>query len=542
MKRKILLITIIFSIIALMVVIPNVVFAEDMMSEEFKKLLNEDGKLVFNSIKPKNEDEWIGLFEPVYYQMSSTGIINAEQFNEDFTSCIINLGVENEGQIITESHRVEVVYEYNEKIKKVADELSKKLPKDNECFEVRDMELVNYWVNGINPDGTDNFDDYSGELKAYTDYKNFSVVVDVRKGRDDNYLTMRGGFGHLKFNDTTYYIDTDLEVRANHIIYVPDETESTKEALVEAAQKRVDEYIGEGKVKIVLDDIIASEFYKEYIEGIVEDYNNTINYYQNELEIEKLKSDPDEKMIEIYEKEIEFFKNEKEIEVQLYKFLLKAEGNYTFKALVGENEYSFIVIKDTSKMVVPKYKTSDLITNVEISSESSIIPLDTNIEAEKLISGTDFERIIKVLNTKQFEMFDLNLYSDSMGKYITKLDDGTFEVKIPVPDNFKDKELSVYYVDSNDEPTEFKVEVENGYAVFTTNHFSIYTLVAEEKTSTDKNIDKDTHKQPSVQNQEPIDKDEKDDTPQTGGMDILSYVFVLAIAILGVGILALKRK
>ena len=46
-------------------------------------------------------------------------------------------------------------------------------------------------------------------------------------------------------------------------------------------------------------------------------------------------------------------------------------------------------------------------------------------------------------------MFDLNLYSDSLGKYITKLDDGKFEVRIPVPDNFKGKNLTVYYVDEN---------------------------------------------------------------------------------------------
>ena len=263
MKRKSLLFIVILFIISLMIAIPNIVLAEDTMSEEFKKLLNEDGKLVFKSIKPSDEYEWIGLFEPVYAPMIQGGI-NAEQFNEDFTSCVVNLDKINEDGSVTikESHRVEILYNYDENIKKVADELAKKLPKDKECFEVKDMELVNYWLNGINPDGTDNFDDYSGELKSYAGYKNFSVDIDVRKGMDDGYLTMRGGFGHLKYNDTTYYIDTDLEVRANHIIYVPDETESTKEALVEAVQKRVDDYVGEGKIRISLDNIIASEFYQ----------------------------------------------------------------------------------------------------------------------------------------------------------------------------------------------------------------------------------------------------------------------------------------
>ena len=34
----------------------------------------------------------------------------------------------------------------------------------------------------------------------------------------------------------------------------------------------------------------------------------------------------------------------------------------------------------------------------------------------------------------------------------------------------------VYYVGSNNEPEVYEVNVEDGYAIFNTNHFSIYTL------------------------------------------------------------------
>ena len=44
----------------------------------------------------------------------------------------------------------------------------------------------------------------------------------------------------------------------------------------------------------------------------------------------------------------------------------------------------------------------------------------------------------------------------------------------------------VYYVDENNNKEEYEVTIENGYAVFNTNHFSIYTLA--EKPITDNEV------------------------------------------------------
>ena len=64
--------------------------------------------------------------------------------------------------------------------------------------------------------------------------------------------------------------------------------------------------------------------------------------------------------------------------------------------------------------------------------------------------------------------------------FVSKLEDGKFEVRIPVPDNLKGKELVAYYTSSDGKTEEYKVEVKDGYAIFKTNHFSVYTL-AENK-------------------------------------------------------------
>ncbi len=63
-------------------------------------------------------------------------------------------------------------------------------------------------------------------------------------------------------------------------------------------------------------------------------------------------------------------------------------------------------------------------------------------------------------------------------KYITELDNGEFEVNIPIPEKFEGKDLNVYYVDAQGVVTTHVVTPKDGYASFITTHFSVYTLVA----------------------------------------------------------------
>lgn len=146
----------------------------------------------------------------------------------------------------------------------------------------------------------------------------------------------------------------------------------------------------------------------------------------------------------------------------------------------------FLVIKDSSKIVKDDLEviTKDAKSGVTITvtGKENVIPLDTLIEVSKLTSGEEYEKVVKalekVVNKDNMEMFDLKLFSKSASNYITKLKDGTFEVKLPISDEFKGKNLIVYYVDENNEVREYKVVVKDGYAVFNTDHFSVYTLAA----------------------------------------------------------------
>lgn len=60
-------------------------------------------------------------------------------------------------------------------------------------------------------------------------------------------------------------------------------------------------------------------------------------------------------------------------------------------------KHIIMMISHSTKMVNPISKTSDVITEIE-TIISSTLPLDTTIQANKLTSGTEYERILEILN------------------------------------------------------------------------------------------------------------------------------------------------
>ena len=76
-----------------------------------------------------------------------------------------------------------------------------------------------------------------------------------------------------------------------------------------------------------------------------------------------------------------------------------------------------------------------------------------------------------------------------MTKANKELEDGSFEVRIPLSEKLKGKDLVAYYVDDNGNKEEHEVTIKDGYAVFNTNHFSTYTLAEKPAEKPDKTPD-----------------------------------------------------
>lgn len=425
-------------------------------SDNFKNKLklNTDGKLVVNSVKPTDNSEFAALYD----MCIRIDGVELGYIAPDFTSCDLTVND------TYETHTVDIVYNYDKQIQEKLQGFVDDFPDDLQFFKVQDMELINYWVNlskEQQEDINDTFPGYSGEFKKYL--KNYNVKFEVVAGLgwEPILLTERVGRSLFKYNDIVYCIKNELGTRGKHIIYVPDNTGNSKEELMAAAQKRIDDYLGsEGKVTIsyagTVLDICLRNYYDIYQRET--DDNMTFEEYKNSPFC------PDD------------------IDVEMETGLDCAENADCFVTTINGQKHYFLIEKNSANMITPTYATADMATDVTISSTDTSIPLDTSIMAEKITGGSEYDKIIKIIDVTNSETFDLKLYSETLEKYITKSNDGKFEVKIPISKELEGKKLVVYYVDENDKVTEHEVTVKDGYAIFTTDHFSIYTLAEAKAT------------------------------------------------------------
>lgn len=173
------------------------------------------------------------------------------------------------------------------------------------------------------------------------------------------------------------------------------------------------------------------------------------------------------------------------------------DGNYYVFTINNTKVKFFIQKKDLSTVENPVYNGKDIITNISISSDSSIIPLDTSLKVQEINSGEYYDKVLNLLETSNFKIFDIKLFSNNKNSYISKLDNGEFIVKIPVPDTLKGKNMIVYYIDENGNKETYPVTVENDVLTFKTKHFSEYT-VAELSQENISNPNKETINNPNT--------------------------------------------
>lgn len=427
-------------------------------------------KLTINSIEPTNIDEAYAIFESIMNEYKGY-YIDANSCNEFFTVCNVE-----DMSLSKTIENVKINYNYDTKLKNNVNEIIKKL-NGKTSFALKDLELLNFWLNG----GSAIL--YSDEFKSLIDYKNF--YLDIRLGASEELTTSTGGVVTVKYNGIIYHVIPELTVDSINVFYVDNDTDTSK--IKEAIQNKFNKFT---KNKITVNNY---KTLNEYISEKTDEINNNQHIIEKETQINALQ-----------------------------RFYNYSSDNNVYSITIGNETHYFLVKKDTSKIYTPKLITNDLETNIIISTDNTSIPLDTLISVNELTSGDEYNKIKKILNTEIQNMFDLKLYSNAQNKYIKKLDNGTFEVRIPINNELKNKELVVYYVDENNNKQVYDVTIKDGYAIFNTNHFSIYTL-AEKSSSTET-------KTPSITKEE---KKEDIKNPATSD-NITYYVILTAISILGI--------
>ena len=500
------------------------------MTDDFSKPLT-DGKIVFNYAKPSADDEAVWMISEDFCMVNPDFYFDIEGFNDDFSK--LELGIYY-GTSKEEFHIVDVVWNYDTDVLQTAQSFIEKFPEDRPWFNVSDLELVNYWVYRNSDSEVDSLANYSGELKSILGNSNFLYNVEIRGGTDDVFYTERIGSAKLIHDGKVYFASTMIGARAEHAIYVPESTADTKDALIAAAQKRIDDYIGKNVIKITA----ATETVTDYYNNTIAEFDQEIANAQEIFDRESAKSEEERDWNAYWDAKntLEYTPGYKQYFIDSFndggdlQFLKNAEGDFFFNVeVIGKEEsYKFVIIKDDTRLAVPSYATVDLNTNVSVTTDSSTVPLDTVIEVNKLTEGTDYDRIIEILDVTENETFDIKLHSGSLNEYVTKLENGKFEVKIPVPEKFEGKSLIVYYVGEDNKAVEYEVTVAEGFAVFETDHFSIYTL-AEKAAAPAPTPDDDKKPEPTPDpeqkptpdsEQKPApDKDETADSDNNGSAD-----------------------
>lgn len=480
MKKKI-----IFGLICLLA------FTTSVSAEDYSELFNEiapNGVLELSSIKPTTQTE-LNEFLTVNLSWDYDPIqISAyvENCNQELTQCdlhLTNMGGQDT-PVSQENHVVQITYkETDQEMKKLVDKYVTELENSKQSdghillYDVADLSLINYYYHIENKETNSDLNDcinYSIDLKEMFGNTNINYYLNNNAGSGSPMQDM-GFFGTfaLVYDGYIYGAVDYLGVQQKPVIYVPDDTIDTDEAYVAAAKKRIEDYLGKDAVKFEVwqaRTILEDEGYD------FEKLAGTTNLSEN-----------------------------------------------IYNLTIGDITRPFIIAKDSSKITNPEYVNKDLKTNVEISSNSSEVPLDTNISVSILNTDSEeFKKINEVLNVELSQSYDLTLYSNTANSNISKLTNGNlFEVSVPISESLKGKELIAYYVNANNEKEEHVVTIVDGIAKFTTNHFSIYTI-AERKTS--------DSVQPGTIPEDPIDEQ----IPPTFD-GIMNYVVIGVIGLVGLG-------
>ena len=334
----------------------------------------------------------------------------------------------------------ETTFEYvtpNSKIKNRLDGYAKTFVVDNQNIEehlflMEDLETINYkyafpsfgeWIDSINA-----IINYSSEFQNKIGYMNIGTKLDTRAGWDDQFTSGCFGFLNLLFDGVIYSYVNTTGVKQNNVLYVPDETENTREAYIKAALDRDNKYIPKANVKIEYAGQIAdiNDFGVLSLKDIV-DVNKTLGEY--------------------------------------------------YKVTIGEEEYYYFIAKDSSKMRTPVMNTVDALTDISIKTDSSEVPLDSKINTVVIDAKSDeYKEFLKKANINNGLVVDLKLFSDSINKNISKLENGVFKVYVPLNDELRKLDLTAYYVKDNGEIEKHDVKIEGDYLVFETDHFSTYVI------------------------------------------------------------------
>ena len=363
--------------------------------------------------------------------------------DEEGKNCTVTAVKKTDGSDSSEYYSKDYSVEFdfettNSKIKKKADNYASKFSFGwreiyDKLYILEDLENINYIyassVYNFNTGLLASVINYCSGFQKALENSNYTAVLDPQVGWDGEFTS--GGYGNLllSYDGIIYSYSSYTGVKQNNVIYIPNNTEDTREAYIEEALNRIKKYIPKVEIKIEYAGQIADlDMTGEGISlGEIVDIDKTLGEY--------------------------------------------------YKVIINGDEHFFFIAKDSSKMQKPKMNTKDVNTDISISTESSDVPLDTKIKALIIdFNSKEYKEFLKKLKKEKGLVVDLKLFSETVKKNISKLNDDKFKVYIPLTEELKGLDLMAYYVKDNGEIENYSVIIDGDYLVFETDHFSTYVI------------------------------------------------------------------
>lgn len=416
-------------------------------SNEFKAAINElmpTGIYTFPSVKPTRtiEDgfDFYTLFAAFNSDKHGFELWPADEYDKNKAFQYMTIGFDN---IKGEKHIVKYTWQdSNQKVLTKIEELEKEIikntrsleelggPGDGIFFEIADLNYINYLYNTKTDSHMDAVN-YSSELKKILKNSNFKYYFDFRAGDDTLFSNLAFGYMSLSYDGVIYPLSFDAGYFIKQVIYIPSDTPDTNEEYIKAAKKRICEYLGIDDVVIEVGGLRSS---------LLEDIPELNDIWDNHYDVSNM-------------------------------------SDYYYNVTINGKTVKFVFEKNSDMIKDIEFKTLDLLTDIEINTKSGELPLDSSIKANELSKdSTEFKELLKKLNKEYGNIFDLELFSNSLNKNITKLKSGEFEVRIPLKEEFKGKKLSAFYLGDNDKIEEYPITIVGDYGMFRTTHFSTYTI------------------------------------------------------------------
>lgn len=507
-NKKILIVILLFGLVLL----PNINAKAKVNSyDELAQLLAPNGEVSINAVKSivsdkLTVDELSNMYFNIYYYELYSYLTNC---NEDLSVCDLSLYTPslNEAHDLTPNVRqVKVNWaSENDNAKKIVGDAVNDILKnsmqgayEDNIYVLEDLDYVNYmYMREKHPTSSDSSNsadyynqrriDYITKFNNITKYANVTALAQVKSGDANVIYSMYNSSVAILYDGVIYDVlkentDRTLNIYTYFTMYIPDETENSKDAYMKVAQERLDKYFGKGEVTIGYGGILSNGCSSI---GCANDQK-----YTND----------------------------------------QIGGNY-YTLTIGDYTYPyFLIVRDSSKMQDVDISSKDYETQVSVKVKDSFVPRDTYIKVEKVEQDSDdYSKIEEKLATPKFIAYDISLYSDTLKENITTITNGSFEVSIPVPEELKNENLIVYYIKEDGSLEEHTVTVKDNYATFTTNHFSQYILAATNKTETP--VKPDTNQSESSNN------------AQTGTINTILYIIVTILSLGGIiGLTVYNKK